>query len=103
MTVHSSKGLEFPYVYVAGMEENIFPSGGMFASPSDIEEERRLFYVALTRAKVAVNLSFAKTRMRNGKHEENSPSRFVKEIDMRYVDNPISDDECGTEETVSGF
>ena len=103
MTVHSSKGLEFPYVYVAGMEENIFPSGGMFASPSDIEEERRLFYVALTRAKVAVNLSFAKTRMRNGKHEENSPSRFVKEIDMRYVDNPISDDECGTGETVSGF
>ena len=103
MTVHSSKGLEVPYVYVAGMEENIFPSGGMFASPSDIEEERRLFYVALTRAKVAVNLSFAKTRMRNGKHEENSPSRFVKEIDMRYVDNPISDDECGTEETVSGF
>ena len=93
MTVHSSKGLEFPYVYVAGMEENIFPSGGMFSDPVQIEEERRLFYVALTRAKVAVNLSFAATRMRNGKHEQNSPSRFVKEIDRRYVDNPISDDE----------
>lgn len=92
MTVHSSKGLEFPYVYVAGMEENIFPSGGVYASPSDIEEERRLFYVALTRAKVAANLSFAKTRMRNGKHEENSPSRFVREIDSRYVDNPVADD-----------
>ena len=65
MTVHSSKGLEFPYVYVAGMEENIFPSGGMFSDPVQIEEERRLFYVALTRAKVAVNLSFAATRMRN--------------------------------------
>ena len=94
MTVHSSKGLEFPYVYVAGMEENIFPSGGMFSDPSQIEEERRLFYVALTRAKVAVNLSFATTRMRNGKHEQNSPSRFVKEIDPKYIDNPLRDDEA---------
>ena len=106
MTVHSSKGLEFPYVYVAGMEENIFPSGGMFASPSDIEEERRLFYVALTRAKVAVNLSFANTRMRNGKHEENSPSRFVSEIDPKYIDNPLRDNEADIiegETRFSGF
>ena len=103
MTVHSSKGLEFPYVYVAGMEENIFPSGGMYASPSDIEEERRLFYVALTRAKVAVNLSFAKTRMRNGKHEENSPSRFVREIDSRYVDNPVTEDNAADAVASSGF
>lgn len=93
MTVHSAKGLEFPYVYVAGMEENIFPSGGMFASPSDIEEERRLFYVALTRAKVAVDLTFASTRMRNGKHESNSPSRFIKEIDPKYIANPLKDDD----------
>lgn len=91
MTVHSSKGLEFPYVYIAGMEENIFPSGGMYASPSDIEEERRLFYVALTRAKKAVDISFAATRMRNGKHEENNPSRFIHEIDRRYIANPLSD------------
>ena len=103
MTVHSSKGLEFPYVYVAGMEENIFPSGGMFSDPVQIEEERRLFYVALTRAKVAVNLSFAATRMRNGKHEQNSPSRFVKEIDRRYVDNPISDDEVVSVQDSGGF
>ena len=103
MTVHSSKGLEFPYVYVAGMEENIFPSGGMFSDPVQIEEERRLFYVALTRAKVAVNLSFAATRMRNGKHEQNSPSRFVKEIDRRYVDNPISDDEDVNVQDSGGF
>ncbi len=103
MTVHSSKGLEFPYVYVAGMEENIFPSGGMFSDPVQIEEERRLFYVALTRAKVAVNLSFAATRMRNGKHEQNSPSRFVKEIDRRYVDNPISDDEVVSVPDSGGF
>ena len=85
MTVHSSKGLEFPYVYVAGMEENLFPSGGSMASENDIEEERRLFYVAITRAKKAVQLSFAATRMRNGKHESNSPSRFVREIDSRYI------------------
>ena len=103
MTVHSSKGLEFPYVYVAGMEENIFPSGGMFSDPVQIEEERRLFYVALTRAKVAVNLSFAATRMRNGKHEQNSPSRFVKEIDRRYVDNPIPDDEVVSVPDSGGF
>ena len=93
MTVHSSKGLEFPYVYVAGMEENLFPSGGSMASENDIEEERRLFYVAITRAKKAVQLSFAATRMRNGKHESNSPSRFVREIDSRYIANPLNQDE----------
>ncbi|MDE5956287.1 MAG: UvrD-helicase domain-containing protein, partial [Bacteroidales bacterium] len=83
MTVHSSKGLEFPYVYVVGMEENIFPSGGFLASESEIEEERRLFYVAMTRAKKAVSFSFAQTRTRNGKHESNSPSRFVREVDTQ--------------------
>ncbi|MCM1501896.1 MAG: UvrD-helicase domain-containing protein [Bacteroidales bacterium] len=99
MTVHSSKGLEYPYIYVAGMEENIFPSGGMMASESEIEEERRLFYVAVTRAKKAVSLCLATTRMRNGKHESNAPSRFVREIDSQYVDNPLSandeDDNAG--------
>lgn len=89
MTVHSSKGLEFPYVYVAGMEENLFPSGGSLASESEIEEERRLFYVAVTRAKKAVQLSYATTRMRNGKHESNAPSRFLREIDSRYILNPL--------------
>lgn len=90
MTVHSSKGLEFPYVYVTGMEENIFPSGGFLASESEIEEERRLFYVAMTRAKKAVSFSFAQTRTRNGKHESNSPSRFVKEVDAQYIANPLT-------------
>lgn len=90
MTVHSSKGLEFPYVYVAGMEENIFPSGGFMASSSDIEEERRLFYVAMTRAEKAVAFSFAQTRTRNGKHEANSPSRFIREVDSQYIANPLS-------------
>ena len=92
MTVHSSKGLEFPYVYVAGMEENIFPSGGWLASETEIEEERRLFYVAVTRAKKALSLSFASTRLRNGKHESNSPSRFVREVDSKYIANPLTSD-----------
>jgi DNA helicase-2/ATP-dependent DNA helicase PcrA len=90
MTVHSSKGLEYPYVFVAGMEENIFPSGGFLASESEIEEERRLCYVAMTRAKKVLMLSFAQTRMRNGKHESNSPSRFVREVDPKYIMNPLS-------------
>lgn len=92
MTVHSSKGLEFPYVFVAGMEENIFPSGGFMASENDIEEERRLFYVAMTRAKKAVAFTFASTRTRNGKHESNSPSRFVREVDQKYIANPLTND-----------
>jgi DNA helicase-2/ATP-dependent DNA helicase PcrA len=91
MTAHSAKGLEFPYVFIAGMEENLFPSGGMLASPSDIEEERRLFYVAVTRAKKAVGISFATTRMRNGRHESNAPSRFIREINPKYIANPLSD------------
>ena len=90
MTVHSSKGLEFPYVFVAGLEENIFPSGGWLATESEVEEERRLFYVAMTRAKKVLQLSFAQTRMRNGKHESNQPSRFVREIDPKYIENPIT-------------
>ena len=103
MTVHSSKGLEFPYVFVAGMEENIFPSGGFMASESEIEEERRLFYVAMTRAKKVLQLSFASTRLRNGKHESNSPSRFVREIDTQYIANPIVTDNGDDEAPRSGF
>lgn len=98
MTVHSAKGLEFPYVFVAGMEENLFPSQNMMLSLQDIEEERRLFYVAVTRAKKAVALSYAVTRMRNGKHESNPPSRFIKEIDSQYIENPLSDEDFDTEE-----
>ena len=91
MTAHSAKGLEFPYVYVAGMEENLFPSANMLSSSFEIEEERRLFYVAVTRAKKAVALSYATTRMRNGRHESNYPSRFIREIDPKYLANPLTD------------
>ena len=97
MTVHTSKGLEFPYVYIAGMEENLFPSGGLLASESDVEEERRLFYVAVTRAKKEVSLSFASTRMRNGKSESNAPSRFITEIDKQYIANPIEPEDESSE------
>ncbi len=89
MTVHAAKGLEFPYVYVAGMEENLFPSESCTGSTSEIEEERRLFYVALTRAEKAVTVSYARSRMRWGKTESNDVSRFVREIDARYMDEPV--------------
>lgn len=84
MTVHASKGLEFPYVFIAGMEENLFPSESMNGSLEDIEEERRLFYVALTRAQKAVTVSFAQNRRKWGSEESNRPSRFLKEIDSKY-------------------
>ena len=90
MTVHSAKGLEFPYVYVTGLEENLFPSMNMLSSANELEEERRLFYVALTRAKVAVNLCLANTRMRNGMYDSNPPSRFIREIDPSFLENPLS-------------
>ena len=93
MTVHSAKGLEYPYVFVTGLEENLFPSVNMLSARSEIEEERRLFYVAVTRAKKAVRLSFAGTRMRNGKHESNAPSRFIKEIDPQYIENPLDEED----------
>lgn len=93
MTVHSSKGLEYPYVYIAGLEENLFPSLSLLSSKQDVEEERRLCYVAVTRAQKAVTLSFSSSRMRNGKHESNSPSRFIKEIDPVFIENPLSSDE----------
>ena len=94
MTVHTAKGLEFPYVFVAGMEENLFPSGGWMLTPQDLEEERRLFYVAITRAKKAVSLSYAETRMRNGKHESNGPSRFLRELAPQYLDHPLRREEA---------
>ena len=89
MTVHTAKGLEFPYVFISGMEENLFPSGGWMITPKDLEEERRLFYVALTRAKKVATVSFAQSRLRNGKHESNAPSRFLREIAPQYLDKPL--------------
>ena len=84
MTIHSAKGLEFPFVFIAGLEEGLFPSELSAESPRELEEERRLFYVALTRAERQVILTFAKSRFRNGKMEFSSPSRFIKEIPEQY-------------------
>lgn len=99
MTVHSAKGLEYPYVLITGLEENLFPSLSMLSSRQDVEEERRLFYVAVTRAQKAVTLSYSSSRMRNGKHESNSPSRFIKEIDSRYILNPLSEEDFAAAES----
>ena len=84
MTIHSAKGLEFPFVFIAGLEEGLFPSEMSAESPRELEEERRLFYVALTRAERQVVLTFAKSRFRNGKMEFSRPSRFIREIPQQY-------------------
>ena len=91
MTVHASKGLEFPYVYITGMEENLFPSSMSGGSLETVEEERRLFYVALTRAEKAVTLSYAGSRFLNGKTSACRPSRFLKEIDSQYLNGTVED------------
>jgi len=86
MTIHQSKGLEFPYVYIVGLEENLFPSQMSMTSRADLEEERRLFYVALTRAEKRATLSYALTRYRWGNLIDCEPSRFIEEIDDKYLD-----------------
>jgi DNA helicase-2/ATP-dependent DNA helicase PcrA len=90
MTVHSAKGLEFKNVFVVGMEENLFPSELSKNSIKEIEEERRLFYVAITRAEKNVILTYAKSRFRNGQPQMCSPSRFIKDIDNSYLRLPGS-------------
>lgn len=88
MTIHSAKGLEFPNVFVVGLEENLFPSPLSSASYRALEEERRLFYVAVTRAEEHCYLSYAKSRFKYGKMEFCNPSRFLKDIDVRYLQVP---------------
>ena len=85
MTVHAAKGLEFPVVFIVGLEENLFPSQ-FCIKPSEIEEERRLLYVAITRAMEQCHLSFARQRFRNGTFNFASPSRFLNDIDRRYFE-----------------
>jgi len=80
MTIHAAKGLEFNYVYIAGLEENLFPSQMVLNSREELEEERRLFYVAVTRAKKQLVLSNAMYRFRYGTPQRNEPSRFLEEI-----------------------
>ena len=91
MTIHAAKGLEFPYVNIVGLEENLFPSQFVLNSREELEEERRLFYVALTRAEKQVTLSYAITRYRWGQLQYCEPSRFIEEIDPAYLDKPEYD------------
>lgn len=86
MTIHASKGLEFPFVYIVGLEENLFPSQLSLSSRTDLEEERRLFYVALTRAEKRVSLSYAVSRFRWGSLVHSEPSRFIEEIPEQHLD-----------------
>ncbi len=88
MTIHAAKGLEFPYVYVAGLEENLFPSFMSISSRQELEEERRLFYVAVTRAEKQLTLSYAMTRYQYGNSSCQEMSRFVEEIDSKYIEMP---------------
>lgn len=88
MTIHSAKGLEFKNVFVVGLEENLFPSALSLNSYKELEEERRLFYVAITRAEEHCYLSFAKSRFKYGKMEFSSPSRFLKDIDAHFLQLP---------------
>ncbi|MEN8703435.1 MAG: UvrD-helicase domain-containing protein [Polaribacter sp.] len=85
MTIHQSKGLEYLYVYIVGLEENLFPSAMSMNTRSELEEERRLFYVALTRAEKVAYLSYAQTRYRWGKLVDAEPSRFLEEIDDQFL------------------
>jgi DNA helicase-2/ATP-dependent DNA helicase PcrA len=103
MTIHSSKGLEFPHVFVVGLEENLFPSQMSLNSRTDLEEERRLFYVAVTRAENKLTISYATSRFKFGTLINCEPSRFLDEIDAQYLEldfkakpengNPFFDDE----------
>ncbi|MDF1672832.1 MAG: 3'-5' exonuclease [Vicingaceae bacterium] len=86
MTIHSAKGLEFPYVHIVGLEENLFPSQLSLTSRVDLEEERRLFYVAITRAEKELHLSFSTSRYKWGNLMFCEPSRFIEEIDEKYVE-----------------
>ena len=87
MTIHLAKGLEFPHVFIVGMEEDLFPSAMSMNTRSELEEERRLFYVALTRAEQQAYLTYTVSRYRWGKLIDAEPSRFIEEIDDQYLDN----------------
>ena len=90
MTIHASKGLEFPHVYIVGLEENLFPSQLSVNTRAELEEERRLFYVAITRAEKACTLTFASTRYKWSEVVRCEPSRFIEEIDSKFLDTSLS-------------
>ena len=91
MTIHAAKGLEFKEVFIVGMEEDLFPSHMSSSTQKDLEEERRLFYVALTRAENRVHISYADNRYKWGQLTQANPSRFITELDEKYLDMPSAD------------
>lgn len=91
MTIHQAKGLEFKNVFIVGVEENLLPSDMSLEEPGGVEEERRLFYVAITRAQENCFLSYAKSRFRNGKSDAARPSRFLKDIDRKFLKQATTD------------
>ncbi|SHF86487.1 DNA helicase-2 / ATP-dependent DNA helicase PcrA [Salegentibacter echinorum] len=93
MTIHLAKGLEFPYVYIVGLEEDLFPSAMSMNTRSELEEERRLFYVALTRAEKQAYLTYTQSRYRWGKLIDAEPSRFIEEIDEQFMDYMVPQDD----------
>lgn len=102
MTIHAAKGLEFENVFVTGIEENLFPSVRSAEKPDELEEERRLFYVALTRAMKNISLSFSLTRMKWGDMQHCRPSRFIEEIDQTYLDYQFDQEQAESQNVSSG-
>src|SRR5438128_193853 len=90
MTIHAAKGLEFPVVFCGGLEEGLFPNAMSINTREELEEERRLFYVAITRAKSRLYLSYANTRYKFGTLQQNDPSRFIDEIPVDYIDKTFA-------------
>ncbi|HEY1032753.1 MAG TPA: 3'-5' exonuclease, partial [Flavipsychrobacter sp.] len=104
MTIHAAKGLEFPCVFSVGLEENLFPSAMSLYDRSDLEEERRLFYVAITRAKERLWVTYANSRYRFGNLVQNEPSRFIDEIPEKYLDRTFTGiNSRGAQGSVGGF
>ncbi|MDE6632434.1 MAG: ATP-binding domain-containing protein, partial [Muribaculaceae bacterium] len=103
MTCHAAKGLEFKHVFVVGVEEELLPSAMSMNSTDEVEEERRLLYVAMTRAKETCALTYAKTRFRNGQTVQTRPSRFLSEIGKKYVQMETSSDLSDTSGHPSSF
>ncbi|MGB0881890.1 MAG: ATP-dependent helicase [Vicingaceae bacterium] len=103
MTIHSAKGLEFPYVYIVGLEENLFPSQMALTSRTELEEERRLFYVAITRAEKAVHLSYATSRYKFGTLMFCEPSRFIEEISDDFLEYTFDNNSAARQNSTSNF
>jgi DNA helicase-2/ATP-dependent DNA helicase PcrA len=103
MTIHAAKGLEFPVVFLGGLEETLFPSAMSINTREELEEERRLFYVAITRAKKKLHLTYANARYRFGQLQQNDPSRFLEEINEEYIERSYAGGSASKNTRSSGW